>query len=116
MVASIVFKFSIVFALIAFVYAKAESESELEQPTKLLGGILNSIQENILSLTAWNSIGILRKPEQCRQTVINNSNIKLHYRARVWGSEEFYENTYTGEPQEFKLGKWREFYILSSIK
>jgi hypothetical protein len=52
MIASILFKFSIVFTLIAFVCANAESE--LEQPTKLLGGIVSvDLRVKHSSLTYW---------------------------------------------------------------
>jgi hypothetical protein len=41
MIASIFFKFGIVFALLAFVCAN-NAEAELEQPTKLLGGTVKN--------------------------------------------------------------------------
>lgn len=30
----------------------------------------------------------------------------MHYRARTWGSEDYYENTYLAEPHSYKLGKY----------
>lgn len=73
------------FALVAVVYAK--TEAEMDQPTKLLGGIL-------------------KKPEKCGYKVSSNSEIKLHYRARAWGEDSFYENSFVqGEPLKYKLGR-----------
>ncbi|OBZ88058.1 hypothetical protein A0J61_03891 [Choanephora cucurbitarum] len=68
-----------------FVFAK-NTEEGLEQPTKLLGGII-------------------RQSESCKQKVINNARVKLHYRARAWGNEEFFENTYLDKPMEYKIGR-----------
>ncbi|CAO3650307.1 unnamed protein product [Mucor fragilis] len=80
-----IYKLISLFALICVVVAN--TESELEQPTKLLGGII-------------------RSSSNCKQKVSGNSKIKLHYRARVWGSEEFYESTYLSEkPHSYKLGR-----------
>ncbi|CAO3640620.1 unnamed protein product [Mucor hiemalis] len=85
MLRSTVYKLFAMFALVALVYAN--TEAEMDQPTKLLGGIL-------------------RKPEKCGYKVSSNSEIKLHYRARVWGEESFYENSFIeGEPLKFKLGR-----------
>ncbi|EIE85896.1 hypothetical protein RO3G_10606 [Rhizopus delemar RA 99-880] len=65
----------------------ANKESEMEQPTKLLGGVLH-------------------KPEKCGFKADTSSTVKLHYRARAWGQDTFFENTYQREaPLEFKLGK-----------
>ncbi|KAI9264749.1 hypothetical protein BY458DRAFT_458121 [Sporodiniella umbellata] len=65
----------------------ANKESELEQPQTLLGGVL-------------------KKPEKCGFKASASSDIKVHYRARAWGQEEFYENTYLREkPLEVTLGK-----------
>ncbi|CAO0790588.1 unnamed protein product [Mucor circinelloides] len=82
---SMIYKLISLFALICLVMAN--TESELEQPTKLLGGII-------------------RSSTNCKQKVSGNSKVKLHYRARVWGSEEFYESTYLSEkPHSYKLGR-----------
>lgn len=54
-----------------------------------------------------NAIGIIRTSDNCKQKVSSNSKVKLHYRARVWGSNEFYESTYLSEkPNSYKLGKY----------
>ncbi|KAG0942794.1 hypothetical protein G6F57_003827 [Rhizopus arrhizus] len=65
----------------------ANKEAEMEQPTKLLGGVLH-------------------KPEKCGFKASTSSTVRLHYRARAWGQDTFFENTYQREaPIEFKLGK-----------
>ncbi|SAM09090.1 hypothetical protein [Absidia glauca] len=47
----------------------------------------------------------LHQPIKCDKRVATNARIKLHYTARQWNSEEFYENTYDkGEPLSYKLG------------
>ncbi|KAI8371923.1 hypothetical protein BD560DRAFT_395848 [Blakeslea trispora] len=79
-------KFIATFVLTAAVVYAKNTEQDLEQPTKLLGGVI-------------------RQSEACKQKVINNAKVKLHYRARAWGNEEFYENTYLGEPIQYKLGR-----------
>ncbi|KAI9245289.1 FK506-binding protein 2A [Helicostylum pulchrum] len=86
MLSSLIYKLTAVFVMATTVYAL--SETNMEQPTKLLGGILS-------------------KPETCGYKVSSNSEITVHYRARVWGEEEFYENTYLGNgtPLKFKLGR-----------
>lgn len=57
----------------------------------------------------------MRKPETCGYKVASNSEVTLHYRARAWGEEEFYENTYgDGEPLKYKLGmNFKNIYTLS---
>jgi FK506-binding protein 2 len=86
----------------------ANSESELEQPVKLLGGkLINKYQQKLeLIYDKSNIIGVIRTSDNCKQKVTSNSKVKLHYRARVWGSEEFYESTYLIEkPHSYKLGR-----------
>ncbi|KAI8333018.1 hypothetical protein BC941DRAFT_118709 [Chlamydoabsidia padenii] len=47
----------------------------------------------------------LHKPIRCDKKVATNARIKLHYTARQWNTEEFYENTYDrGEPLSYKIG------------
>ncbi|KAI8094816.1 hypothetical protein BDF21DRAFT_395216 [Thamnidium elegans] len=86
MLSSLIYKLTAVFVMATTVYAL--SETNMEQPTKLLGGILS-------------------KPENCGYKVSSNSEITVHYRARVWGEGEYYENTYldNGTPLKFKLGR-----------
>ncbi|KAI8984101.1 hypothetical protein BDF20DRAFT_816623 [Mycotypha africana] len=77
----------VLFTLFTVALCIAKSEAEIEQPKTLRGGIL-------------------RKSENCKHKVSGNSKVKLHYRARVWGSDEFYDNTYlANEPLQFKLGE-----------
>ncbi|KAG2197858.1 hypothetical protein INT47_003527 [Mucor saturninus] len=84
MLFSNIFKLSALITLVATVYAN--NEADLEQPTKLLGGVL-------------------KRPEKCGFKVSSNSEVLYHYRARVWGEDEFYENTYEGEPLKVKFGR-----------
>ncbi|KAI8875500.1 FKBP-like protein [Backusella circina FSU 941] len=59
----------------------------MEPPTKLLGGVL-------------------KKPDYCGNKVSSNAKIQLHYKARVWGEEEYYDNTYNDDkPVQYKLGR-----------
>lgn len=51
-------------------------------------------------------VGIIRKPEKCVSSVSKNSRVTLHYRARVWGNEEYYESTFSSEPHTYKLGNY----------
>ncbi|KAI7903612.1 uncharacterized protein BX663DRAFT_507087 [Cokeromyces recurvatus] len=81
---SMIHKLFILFTLVMFVFANPELK--MEQPTKLLGAII-------------------RKPKICKQKVSSVSTVKLHYRARAWGVEDYYENTYGGEPYTFTIGK-----------
>ncbi|KAI9484114.1 MAG: FK506-binding protein 2A [Benjaminiella poitrasii] len=84
MIFSVVYKVYILLALIMLVYANPELE--MEQPTKLLGGVL-------------------KKSKDCKQKVSSVSTVKLHYRARAWGADDYYESTYEGEAHKYTLGK-----------
>ncbi|CAO3593875.1 unnamed protein product [Absidia cylindrospora] len=47
----------------------------------------------------------LHKPIKCNKQVATNARIKLHYTARQWNTEEFFENTYdSGTPMSYTLG------------
>ncbi|ORZ04629.1 hypothetical protein BCR42DRAFT_429093 [Absidia repens] len=47
----------------------------------------------------------LHKPIKCDKKVATNARIKLHYTARQWNKEEFFEDTYkSGTPLSYKLG------------
>lgn len=56
----------------------------------------------------YNNPGILKKSEDCKYKISSNSQVKLHYRARAWGEDEFFENTYIAPEgaHTFKLGKF----------
>ncbi|ORE01580.1 FKBP-like protein [Rhizopus microsporus var. microsporus] len=86
MLPSILYKL-LILSITVVVVCASKSESELEQPTKLLGGTL-------------------KKPEKCKAKSATNSNVKIHYRARAWGQKEFFENTYLRhKPIDVQLGK-----------
>ncbi|KAI9365134.1 hypothetical protein BD770DRAFT_439258 [Pilaira anomala] len=86
MLPTIIYKLTAVLLMAATVLATTP-EADREQPTKLLGGIL-------------------RKPEGCKYKIEGNSEVLLHYRARVWGEERYFEDTYTeGAPVKYKLGR-----------
>ncbi|CAO3695229.1 unnamed protein product [Rhizopus stolonifer] len=85
MLPKLIQKYVLFLSFVAIVHAN--TESELEQPTKLLGGILS-------------------KPDKCGFKASSTSNIKIHYRARAWGNEDFFENTYMRDsPLQLTLGK-----------
>ncbi|KAG0163526.1 Peptidyl-prolyl cis-trans isomerase fpr2 [Apophysomyces sp. BC1034] len=78
----LLYKIALLFVLVTLVLA----EEEKPQPTKLMGAVL-------------------RKPTECSQKVGSNDRIKLHYTAKVWGEDEYFENTYETNPLSYKLGK-----------
>ncbi|KAI8059435.1 uncharacterized protein B0P05DRAFT_558686 [Gilbertella persicaria] len=86
MLVTTLYKIAVTFVFVITYACANNAEAELEQPTKLLGGVL-------------------RRPEKCKQKVGSNARVKLHYRARAWGNEEFYENTFSEQPVQFKLGR-----------
>lgn len=48
----------------------------------------------------------MSKPDKCGFKASSTSNIKIHYRARAWGNEDFFENTYMRDsPLQLTLGK-----------
>ncbi|KAG1474821.1 hypothetical protein G6F56_000116 [Rhizopus delemar] len=85
MIFNVISKCLLVLSYIAVINA-TNIESETEQPTKLLGGIIS-------------------KPESCGFKASSTSIVKIHYRSRIWGKEEHFENTYLRQiPLEYKLG------------
>ncbi|CDS09383.1 hypothetical protein LRAMOSA10743 [Lichtheimia ramosa] len=49
---------------------------------------------------------ILRPSENCKRTVGSNAKIKIHYKARAWGEDEYFEDTYkNNQPLTYKLGR-----------
>ncbi|KAG1512902.1 hypothetical protein G6F53_004832 [Rhizopus delemar] len=47
----------------------------------------------------------INKPEKCGLKASSSSTVRIHYRSRVWGQEEYFESTYIREaPLEVKLG------------
>lgn len=58
----------------------------------------------------------MRKPEGCKYKIEGNSEVLLHYRARVWGEERYFEDTYTeGAPVKYKLGMTFKFLIYFTL-
>ncbi|CAO3663058.1 unnamed protein product [Rhizopus stolonifer] len=50
-------------------------------------------------------VGVISKPESCGFKASSTSIVKIHYRSRVWGKEEYFESTYLRQiPLEYKLG------------
>ncbi|KAI7878753.1 peptidyl-prolyl cis-trans isomerase, partial [Lichtheimia hyalospora FSU 10163] len=44
--------------------------------------------------------------ENCKRTVGSNAKITLHFKARAWGEDEYFEDTYKNNaPLTYKLGK-----------
>ncbi|KAI8394340.1 uncharacterized protein BYT42DRAFT_554268 [Radiomyces spectabilis] len=82
MLSSLWFKVLLCIALVS----SSLQQSAPEPPTKLMGGVLH-------------------KPSKCSSTVSTNTKVKLHYTARLWGSEKVFENTYGGEPVQYHLGR-----------
>ncbi|KAI9280024.1 FK506-binding protein 2A [Sporodiniella umbellata] len=50
-------------------------------------------------------IGVISRPDKCGYKASSTSHVKMHYRSRVWGTDEYFENTYLkNEPLDYKLG------------
>ncbi|KAG1136510.1 hypothetical protein G6F37_011939 [Rhizopus arrhizus] len=81
----VICKLLLTLSFITTIYT-SKSESKINQPTKLFGGTIS-------------------KPEKCGLKASSSSTVRIHYRSRVWGQEEYFESTYIREgPLEVKLG------------
>ncbi|KAG0738398.1 hypothetical protein G6F57_012073 [Rhizopus arrhizus] len=81
----VICKLLLTLSFITTIYA-SKSESKINQPTKLFGGTIS-------------------KPEKCGLKASSSSTVRIHYRSRVWGQEEYFESTYIRKaPLEVKLG------------
>ncbi|EIE82004.1 FK506-binding protein 2A [Rhizopus delemar RA 99-880] len=59
----------------------------------------------ITIIYAAKSESTINKPEKCGLKASSSSTVRIHYRSRVWGQEEYFESTYIREaPLEVKLG------------